>query len=240
MRNRVGCDSRRRSAAMRETSAGQLGRWPLVWLALALVGWGSESGLWAQGPRAGTRLEARIVDDASGEPLAARVAVTNSDGKFLEIEGRHEHVQYLGKRWCYVNGSFALTIPEGGAQLEIRRGFETRPLSATVAGNASGKGLQRTFRLRRWIDMRRQGYASGDIHAHLPVPKEAHPQMRAEDLSALTLLHLADPENPIATNKCFTGRLDANSTPGCEIYVSQEVQDWQMGHLNISTVTDLL
>ena len=139
-----------------------------------------------------TRLEARIVDDATGEPLAARVAVTNPDGKFVEIEGRHEHVQYLGKRWCYVDGSFALTIPESGAQLEIRRGFETRPLSADDhAGDASGKTIQKTFRLRRWIDMRSKGYLSGDFHAHLPVPKEAHAQMLAEDLNALTLLYVA-------------------------------------------------
>ncbi len=225
---------------MREMSAGRAGQRPIVWLSLVLVGWGPASGLWVQAPRAGARLEARIVDDASGEPLAARVAVTNSDGKFLEIEGRHEHVQYLGKRWCYVDGSFALTLPQAGVQLEIRRGFETRPLSATIAGNASGKSLQRAFRLRRWIDMCRQGYASSDIHAHLPVPKEAQLQMRAEDLNALTLLHVADPDNPIATNKCFTGRLDANSTPGCEIYVGQEVQDWQMGHLNMMGLTKLV
>jgi hypothetical protein len=185
-------------------------------------------------------LEARIIDDASGEALAARVAVTNPDGKFVEIEGRHEHVQYLGKRWCYMDGSFALTIPQGPVQLEIRRGFETRPLSATIAGNPSGKSIQRTFRLRRWIDMRRQGYANGDVHAHLPVPKEAHLQMRAEDLNALTLLHVADPDNPMATNKYFTGRPDANSTPGCELFVGQEVQDWQMGHLNMMGLTRLV
>lgn len=240
MRNRVDCDHRRRCGAGREMSDGRLSWLPVVWLSLVLVAWGPEAGLWAQAPRAGTRLEARIVDDASGEPLAARVAVTNTEGEFLEIDGRHEHVQYLGKRWCYVDGSFGLAIPQGGVQLEIRRGFETRPLSGTVAGNASGKGIQRTFRLRRWIDMRRQGYANGDINAHLPVPKEAHPQMWAEDLNALTLLHLADPDNPIATNKCFTGRLDASSTPGCEIYVGQEVQEWQMGHLNMMGLTKLV
>ena len=53
------------------------------------------------------RLEANIVDDATDEPLAARVAVTDSEGKFVEIEGKHDHVQYLDKRWCYVDGSFA-------------------------------------------------------------------------------------------------------------------------------------
>ena len=233
-------DCRRRRTAMREMSAKPSIRRPVVWLSLALAGWGLEAALGAQTPKAGTRLEARVVDDASGEPLAARVAVTNPDGRFVEIEGRHEHVLYLGKRWCYVDGSFTLTIAEGEVQLEIRRGFETRPLSATVAGNASGKSLQRTFRLRRWIDMRRQGYANGDIHAHLPVPKEAHPQMRAEDLNALTLLYLPDPDNPWPINKCFTGRLDASSTPGCEIYVGQEVQDWQMGHLNMMGLTKLV
>ena len=241
MRNRVDGDCRHGSGVYAGRSfTGHWGRLAVVWLSLALVGWGPGSGLWAQGPRVGTRLEARIVDDTSGEPLAARVAVTNADGKFLEIDGRHEHVQYLGKRWCYVDGAFALTIPEGGVQLEIRRGFEIRPLSARVTGGAAGKSLPRTFRLRRWIDMRREGYANGDIHAHLPVPKEAHPQMRAEDLNALVLLYLPNPENPIATNKCFTGRLDTSSTPGCEICVGQEVQDWQMGHLNMLGLTKLV
>jgi hypothetical protein len=207
---------------------------------LVLAGLTPMLGCCAQAPSAGGRLEARIVDDATGELLAARIAVTNSDGKFLEIEGQHEHVQYLGKCWCYVDGTFALTIPEGGAQLEIRRGLETRPLSARIAGSGSDKSVQQTFRLRRWIDMHGKGYLSGDLHAHLPVPKEAHAQMLAEDLNALVLLHVADPEIPIAINKHFTGRLDTNSTPGCEIFVNQEVQDWQMGHLTLLGVTRLV
>jgi hypothetical protein len=182
-------------------------------------------------------LEARVVDDANGAPLAARVAVTNPDGKFVEIEGNHAYVQYLGKRWCYVDGSFALAIPASGAQIEIRRGLETRPLSAAIAAGASG---QKTFRLRRWIDMRSKGYVNGDIHAHLPIPKEAYPQMRAEDLNAQVLLCVADPESPQAINKYFTGRMDAGSTPGCEIYVGQEVQDWQMGHITMLGLTTLV
>lgn len=189
---------------------------------------------------AATRMEGRIVDDANGQPLAARVAVTDADGKFVEIHGRHEHVEYLGKRWCYVDGSFALTIPSGGVSLEIRRGFETLPLRAKIAGQASNKKVEKTFRLRRWIDMGAKGYVNGDIHAHLPVPKVAHPQMRAEDLNTLTLLYLPDTQSPIATNRCFTGKLDTHSTPGCEIYVSQEIQEWQMGHLALLGLKSLV
>jgi hypothetical protein len=211
-----------------------------VWLSLMLAGVGSMLGCRALAPSTGGHLEASVVDDATGTPLAARVAVTNPDGKFVEIEGKHAHVQYLGKRWCYVDGSFAAAIPASGATIEIRRGLEALPLSATISANASGKATQKTYRLRRWIDMRSKGCVNGDIHAHLPIPKEAYSQMRAEDLGAQVLLYLPDPDNPPAINKYFTGRIDAGSTPGCEIYVGQEVQDWQMGHLNMLGLTRLV
>jgi len=47
--------------------------------------------------------------------MAARVAITNAEGKFVEIDGRHPHVNYLDKRWCYVTGPFSFTVPEKGA-----------------------------------------------------------------------------------------------------------------------------
>ena len=78
-------------------------------------------------PAAGP-LTARIVDDATGAPLAARVAVTDANGSLVAIAGKPEHVQQLGKRWCYVDGAFSVALPAGGATIEIRRGLETRPL----------------------------------------------------------------------------------------------------------------
>lgn len=186
---------------------------------------------------AASRLDGRIVDDATGKPMAARVAITNAEGKFVEIDGRHPHVNYLDKRWCYVTGPFSFTVPEKGAGIEIRRGLETRPLWLKVEG---GGASRKEFRLRRWVDMRRNGYFSGDIHAHLPVPKEAHSQMLAEDLNALNLLHMADAQDPPAVNKCFAGKIDANSTPGCQIYVGQEIREWHLGHLNLLNLTNLI
>ena len=53
-------------------------------------------------------LEVRIVDDKTGEPIAAAVVITDGDGKAVEIEGKHPHVGYLGKRRCYVDGAFSL------------------------------------------------------------------------------------------------------------------------------------
>jgi hypothetical protein len=189
--------------------------------------------------QAANRFEAHVVDDLTGQPLAARVAVTDAHGKFVEIEGDHAHVDYLQKRWCYFDGEFSLVLPPGGVSLEIRRGFETLPLSIRLADDGGG-AVERTLRLRRWIDMRAQGYLQGDIHAHLPVPAEAHLQMRAEDLNALILLYLPATEDPIPVNACFSGTLDHHSTPGCEILIGEEIQDFQMGHLNLIGLTRLL
>lgn len=195
-------------------------------------------GLWAmvgflvQCSNSATRFEGQIVDDVSGAPSAARVAVTDVAGEEVDIEGDHPHVLYLDKRWAYVDGSFAFVIPEGGASIEIRRGLEIWPEFGSIAGEVRGSVDRRTFRLRRWADMRGRGYVGGDMHAHLPVPEEAMPQMQAEDLQALNLLYLPDSQSPIPINEHFTGRLDPHSTPGCEIFVGEEIQDWQMDHLN--------
>jgi len=174
------------------------------------------------------RLAVAIVDDRDGKPLAARVRITDAFGRAVEIDGDHDHVESLGVRWCYADGSLALRVPEGGATIRVWRGLETRPVEEHVAV-AGDRSATRTIRLRRWVDTRREGWVSGDIHAHVPPPERAHVQMRAEDLNAVTLLagelgHLTPR---------FTGRLDPVSTPGAEVMVAQEVRDWQMGHLTL-------
>jgi hypothetical protein len=38
------------------------------------------------------RLEGRILDDKTGQPVAATLALADGEGKLLEIEGKHSHV----------------------------------------------------------------------------------------------------------------------------------------------------
>jgi hypothetical protein len=91
---------------------------------------------------AASRFEAHVVDDLSGLPLAARVAVTDVHGKFVEVDGDHAHVDYLQKRWCYFDGDFGLELPPGGVSLEIRRGFETLPLSILGSESRGAPGAR--------------------------------------------------------------------------------------------------
>jgi hypothetical protein len=203
----------------------------ILFLCVAFYWWKTQPTLFA---RDGGRLTAQVVDDATGAPLAARVAITDANGRFLEIEGKHEHVQQLKKRWCYVDGAFSVSLPPSGATVEIRRGLETRPLVEAVSGETKDGPIAKTFRLRRWTHMRGKGYVSGDLHAHFPALAVAAAEMRAEDLNALNLLV------PGGNDGSFKGRLDDSSTPGCQIYLSQEVIDGQLGHLTLTGLTSLI
>ena len=86
--------------------------------------------------------------------------------------------------------------------------------------------------------MHGHGLLSGDVHAHLPSPKDAALQMRAEDVRVVNLLALSGSDFP--ANSAFTGRLDEASGGGYDISVSQEVQEWQVGHLTLLGLRSLV
>jgi hypothetical protein len=172
------------------------------------------------------RLEGRILDADSGLPIAATLLLSDREGKTLEIDGEHSHVQYLGKRRCYVDGSFTLNARPSHLVVELRRGLETLPLQNDIDLTKQGSEAL-TFRLRRWINMRGRGYLSGDTHVHFLSQAQSHLQMRSEDLNVLNLL-VSDFTND---KEKFTGKLDPVSTPGHAVFVGQESRDWQNGHV---------
>jgi hypothetical protein len=208
----------------------------IVLLPLAL-GFGAVAGLFFthSGPFAADAgsLNGRLVDDATGRPVAARVAVTDVNGRPLQLAGKHEHVQQLGKDWNYVDGAFTVAVPAGGATIEIRRGLETRPLVEPIRA-----GAERTFRLRRWTDLGSRGYVGGDLHAHLPALGVAALEMRAEDLDALNLLILGG--LPLPNDGSFTGRPHETSSADRQIHLSQEIIDWHLGHLTLAGLKNLI
>lgn len=168
--------------------------------------------------------ELSIIDDVSGEQLAARVSVTDQFGQTIHVDGKHTDVEYLGKKWCYTDGQFTL-VTQGIANLEIRRGDETLPMKISLEKG----GDKQVIRLHRWINMHQKGYINGDIHIHTPFSETAHLQMKAEDLDVLNILVGEDS----LKNRQFTGYIDPASSQGHTIYVAQEVRDWQMGHLTL-------
>jgi hypothetical protein len=182
--------------------------------------------LWSYRSSGVDRVEGHILDDKTGQPVAATLVLSDGDGKPIEVEGRHSHVQYLGKRRCYVDGAFVLNARPSRLRVELRRGLETLPLQSEVDLTQHGNGPL-SFRLKRWIDMRDLGYQNGDTHVHFLTQEQAHLQMRAEDLNVLNLL-VSDFTND---KEKFTGKLDPVSTPEHAVFVGQESRDWQNGHV---------
>ena len=173
----------------------------------------------------------KVVDDITGEPLSAKVCITDSCGRTIGIEGTPAHVEYLGKHWSYTDGSFTVTSSGKGINMEILRGPETVPVKISMDEGP----LEQIIKLHRWTDMYQKGYMSGDVHTHTPFSEKAYLQMKAEDLNVLNIL-----VSDFVDNKYFTGQQDETSSPGRIIYVAQEVRDWQMGHLTLLGLSSLV
>jgi hypothetical protein len=176
--------------------------------------------------------EFTITDDRSGEQLAARVSVTDRYGRTLLTDGKTTYVEYLGKKWCYTNGRFSVTIPEEGGTVEVQRGPETLPLQISLDRSPE----KQIIKLHRWRDRHQAGYMNGDVHIHTPFSETAHLRMIAEDLDFLNILVGEDS----IKNQQFTGKPDPASSSGRTIYVAQEVRDWQMGHLTLMGLSTMV
>lgn len=157
-------------------------------LAIALIAQRSPAP--AAGPT-GT-LSGRIIDDATGAPLAGRLYILGAKDRVAHF-ARSATVGGQAVRYDIKRGSsseqhtslsahpFAATLPVGRYQIIAERGKEYHPLQIQVDIEP---GVQTTVKLplKRWVDMGYLGWWSGDLHLHreladLPVA------MLAEDLN---------------------------------------------------------
>ncbi len=65
----------------------------------------------------------------------------------------------------FVSQPFTITLPPGKWRLAVMRGFEYLPVYEEFA-IAEGQTVERDIRLARWVEMTKQGWYSGDPHAH--------------------------------------------------------------------------
>jgi hypothetical protein len=140
-------------------------------LALALVtGLGARSAVAAP-------VRGQIVDDASGKTVAARAYLCRGDEPLLP-PGFSSYSQG-DERHFLVPGEFALDLEPGRYRLRIERGLEYIPVEVDLD---VPQDTMRTVRLRRWVDMSREGWYSADMHVHRD-PAEVPLILRAEDLN---------------------------------------------------------
>ncbi len=184
---------------------------------LALLLWPAASQA-AENPLGMTRLRGEVVDARSGVPLAARVYVRTSDGRWLfarsaspqgsAVEYRVERGAGSVEKHTTISAHpFLVDVPQGTCTVRVERGKEYLPVERTMKVGHEPARLK--IELLRWIDMAAAGWYSGDTHVHRSVA-ELRNVLLAEDVNVglplsywVTVAHTS----PIAGDKTAAAKV---------------------------------
>ncbi|HID78662.1 MAG TPA: hypothetical protein EYP56_22050 [Planctomycetaceae bacterium] len=138
-----------------------------------------------------TRLRCEVVDAASGAPLAARVYVTDSEGRWLfarpaspegkvVVYDKQRFERCIEKHTTVSAHPLLVDVHPGLVTVTVERGKEYLPFRGTV--EVGTEPVELCVKLRRWIDMAAAGWYSGDTHVHRTM-EELPLLLLAEDLN---------------------------------------------------------
>lgn len=153
-----------------------------------------------------------VVDSKTETPLPCRVYIKSTKGAWYfpkSSSPQGSAVEYqrqvgpnsLEQHVTISAHPFEIELPSGTYTVMVERGKEYVPLSREVV--IEQQPLDVTFPLRRWIDMAKAGWFSGDVHAHRPL-SEVPNLVLAEDLNvAMPLSHwvTAADTGPVTGNR---------------------------------------
>ena len=140
----------------------------------------------------------RINDAATGKPTPVRLRITDTAGTYYapygrltEFEARQDldvegNVLIDDKEWCYIEGAGEVLLPPGKLRIQISKGFEYKPIDEEVTLLAGKMALR--FTIERWIDLRKEGWYSGDTRAPSASPDAALLEGQGEDVAVVNLL----------------------------------------------------
>ncbi|MBE7501286.1 MAG: CehA/McbA family metallohydrolase [Verrucomicrobiales bacterium] len=97
--------------------------------------------------------------------------------------------------WC-VPGPFDMALAPGVWQIGVRRGVEHEAVFVDVTVR-SGETVEQTLRPRRWVDMRQEGWWSGDDHVHTRILSDDDARnvmawVQAEDVHLANIVKMGD------------------------------------------------
>lgn len=128
------------------------------------------------GPDA-ARLRIRIIDAQTREPVSATVSVNQGNQEpdedpyreFSLRRSANRHKGAIRSRvipwYFYTDGRFEVRVPPGATSVEVRKGYEYRPVELTLT-LARNETREAEIVLERAIDLAALGWYSGDTHIH--------------------------------------------------------------------------
>src|SRR6185437_5886799 len=118
----------------------------------------------------------------------------------------------------------------GEVLVEVVRGFEYEPLRTRVS---IAPGQQRLdLRLKRWTNMNRRCWFSGDTHVHFLSTQGSHLEARAEDVNVVNLL-LSQWGHLFTNTEEWTGQPSVSADGRTIVYATQENRQHFLGHITL-------
>ena len=186
-----------------------------------------------------------VIDDETDKPVPCRIHYRSLTGVPYAPHGHHAHVNSNLGTWhidvggdvrlgqisyAYIDGTCQGWLPRGEVIVDIARGYEYEPIRRRVAIRPGQREL--SFRLKRWSNMNRPRYFSGDTHVHFLSTQGCHLEGRCEDVNVVNLLQ-SQWGNLFTNTEEFTGQPSVTSDGWNIVYASQENRQHMLGHLSL-------
>ena len=160
-------------------------------------------------------LQVTVLSDDTGKPVPAMMRIVwKTDGREIkpsnaldfgpqfDRQGNWDGARYArlpgelaGAYWC-VPEPFKMELAPGDYEITVLRGTEHVAVNDTVTV-ASDALVERTYRPRRWVDMRTHGWYSGDDHVHTQILSDDDAEtimtwIQAEDVHLANIVKMGD------------------------------------------------
>ena len=191
-------------------------------------------------------LSVRTVD-SGGQPTAARVHLTASDGKFYAPVDAYARVSAAGDPVFHSAGEFRVELPAGKTTLVVVKGFEQWPQRIEV--DVIADEVQATqIGFERLTDMSAKGWHSGSTHVHMNYGGNLHNtlenlmMMSAAEDQDIVLEQIANKDNRILDHQFFVpgGGPHPLSREDMVLVVGQEYRPPFWGHVFMFGLRDHL
>lgn len=186
-----------------------------------------------------------VLDDDTDRPVPCRVHFRSAEGVPYQPHGHANHINDDLSSWfldvggdvrlgqvpyAYIDGTCQGWLPRGEVHVDIARGFEYEPIRAAVQIEPGQREL--TLRLKRWTNLKEQGWFSGDPHTHALSSHGALLEAMGEDCDVVNVL-VTQQGHMFAGTEEFVGRPMLSDDGNTIVYFGQENRQHFLGHLTL-------
>ncbi|MEX2247260.1 MAG: CehA/McbA family metallohydrolase [Dehalococcoidia bacterium] len=189
-------------------------------------------------------LRASLIDDATEQPVAARVYLRDDLGPAWPA-GATPRRDFHGNVFFHAEGTFDVQIC-GTAHLRVVRGMEYEAAEREVSVGADAT-VETSVRLRRWSHRAADGWYSGDVHVHLHYggeyllsPADAALVQRAEDVHFMNMMVANQGSGWVHDAENFTGADHLLSENDHILRWGEEYRNNFYGHMCMFGVRELV